>query len=202
VDTGVTAVDLISFRPEGLENGVQYGWSVRYRDAANAWSEYSTETTFTTVEGVTTTGTGLSAKYGSYNKKTKAITIKGESEGEQIDFNWELGKPHSSAPANYLYAIWEGTLVPPTSEEFLFRVIADGGVKLVINGQSVIDDWMDGKFPIYRAGSVALEGGVPVSIKVEYYDSTGKASIKLRWVSPTRPLEVIPKTVLYPLSNQ
>jgi len=103
-------------------------------------------------------------------------------------------------PKDHFYVSWEGTLLPEFSERYRFWVRADGGVKLWINGQVVIDDWVVGKFAIYRNGLVNLAAGVPSTIKVEYFDTTSAASINLRWSSFSRTLEVIPKTRLFPLT--
>jgi plastocyanin len=190
-----------SFTPPALESGTAYSWTVAYRDAVGDWSDTSDATVFTTAEAITVTGSGLRGRYGKYDKKTGATAILSERLDPIIDFDWKLEKPAPKAPANYLYAVWEGDVVPPSSEDYLFRIVADGGVKLWINGQLIVDDWKAGKFPIYRGGIAELEAGVPASIKLEYYDTTGKASIKLRWISKTRPLEVIPTAVLYPASD-
>jgi hypothetical protein len=74
--------------------------------------------------------------------------------------------------------------------------VADGGVRLTINGVKIIDDWKASTFPIYRSGKAVLEAGVPVAIELEYFDTTGNASIHLRWVSASHPLEVIPQANL------
>ena len=78
------------------------------------------------------------------------------------------------------------------------RVKADGGVRLWINGQLVIDDPVATAFALYRSGTVSLEAGIPALIRIQYFDTKGAASMQLRWSSLSTPLAVIPKERLLP----
>lgn len=201
LDSGEDSTNKLSFRPTILNNSVEYEWQVRYKDAAGAWSEYSDATRFTTIAEQTAEGTGLKGSYGSYNSKKGIGTVLTTRIDPVVDFDWKIGKAAPKTPANNFYAKWEGSVLPDTSELYRFRIVADGGVRLSINGHVVIDDWDDTKFPIYRSGVAQLEAGVKANIVLEYYDTAGKASVKLRWVTATKPLEVIPQAKLFPPAN-
>lgn len=197
LDTGVDTVNKTSIALADLENMTAYTWKVRYRDNRGEWSEYSTPTSFTTAEEVPPQGTGLMGTYAKYNLKKDAATTVASQLDPLIDFNWGMAKAHPSLPPNGFKIVWEGKLLPEFSEPYRLRLVADGGVKLWVNNQLVIDDWIETSFPVYRSGVVNLQSGVPVTIKIEYFDTTKEASVKLRWSSPSQPLQVIPTTRLF-----
>jgi len=114
-----------------------------------------------------------------------------------IDFDWKLGKPNKTTPANHFFVRWEGTVLPEFSERYRFKVRADGGVRLWLNEELVLDDWVATPFAIHRSALASLQAGVPVAIAVAYFDSTGQASIDLRWSSASRPTGVIPQNRLF-----
>ncbi len=198
LDTGEDTANLTQLRITDLEPATTYAWQVRYRDDRGAWSAYSLPTQFT-VAGALGTGTGLNGTYFAYDAKRDIITKQvGARVDPVLDFDWALGKPHPSTPANNFFIYWEGRIVPEFSEEYRLRVKADGGVRLWINGDIVIDDPVATTFALYRSGTVLLEAGIPAVIRVQYFDTTGKASMHLRWSSASQPLEVIPQVRLFP----
>jgi plastocyanin len=198
LDTGADTEHLTELRLSNLEPSITYEWQVRYQDDLGAWSAYSTATLFT-VAGSVGAGSGLKGTYFTYDPKRDIITKQAAVRVDPtLDFEWGLGKPHPAAPANNFFIYWEGSIVPEFSEEYRLRVNADGGVRLWINGQVVIDDPVASTFAIYRSGTVTLEAGIPASIRIQYFDTKGSASIHLRWSSLNRPLEVIPQERLLP----
>jgi plastocyanin len=197
-DSGETSADRSSIVLSGLENGTTYEWQVRYMDDVGAWSDYSAPTTFTTIAGPVGNGTGLLATYGAYNLRRNTFVAKTTQVDAAVDFDWGVRRANRFTPANHFFVRWEGTVLPQFSELYLFRIRADGGVRLWVNGQLIIDDWVTWKFPIFRNGAVDLADGVPVPIMLEYFDTTGAASCSLRWCSPSRPIEVIPQAKLFP----
>jgi hypothetical protein len=198
LDTGEDAVNLTQLRVQGLIPSTTYSWQVRYRDDRGAWSSYSTATTFTVANSVGD-GSGLTGNYFVYNAK-KAVPKRNVATriDPVIDFEWGLAKPHPSAPANNFYITWEGSIVPEFSEEYRIRVAADGGVQLWVNEQLIIDDPVDTKFALYRSGTINLSAGIPAAVRLQYFDTKANASVRLRWSSPSQPLEVIPQVRLYP----
>jgi plastocyanin len=198
LDTGADTANLTALRVADLEASTAYEWQVRYRDDRAAWSAYSTPSQFT-VTAALGAGSGLKATYFAYDAKRDVLTKQvGSRIDPVLDFNWALGKAHPSAPANNFFIYWEGTVLPEFSEEYRIRVKADGGVRVWIDGQLVIDDFVATTFAIYRSGSVALEAGIPANIRIHYFDTAANASMHLRWSSSNQPLEVIPQTRLFP----
>jgi plastocyanin len=198
-DSGEVVANKVSIELADLTNEVTYEWQVRYKDDRGGWSDYSTATAFTTVAPVSGGGTGLKATYGSFNVKKQLVTkVTAEQVDNTVDFDWGVKRATKLTPADNFFVRWEGTVTPQFSERYRFRMRADGGVRLWINDTLIVDDWVTWKFPIYRSGTADLQAGVPATIKLEYFDTTGAASCCLRWSSPARTVEVIPQAKLSP----
>jgi hypothetical protein len=113
-----------------------------------------------------------------------------------IDFDWQGGSPDPSLPAQQFPADgfsvrWTGQVVPEDSD-VTFVVVADDGVRLRVNGQTVIDQWVD-QDPTEHSGRIVLTANQPYPITMEYYENGGGALAKLRW-RPTSsgPTEHVP----------
>lgn len=202
LDTGEDTDHKTSISLADLANGTIYSWKVRYKDDVGAWSAYSAETQFTTVSLPTMQGSGLTASYARYNVKKDLATIVFTGVDPTVEFDWGTAKPNKPTPANNFFVRWEGSVLPRYSEAYLFRVIADGGVRLWVNNVLVIDDWVKPAFAVYRNSPVELQAGVLASIKLEYFDTLGKASVKLRWSSESQPVQTIPQARLFPVEAQ
>ena len=198
--TGEDSNNKTSLQLTNLASATTYGWAVRYRDDRGAWSAYSDEATFTTIAAQTANGTGLTATYGSYRFKSNALKATSTQVDATVSFDWRLGKPNLSTPANNFFVRWEGSLLPEFTEFYRFRVRADGGVRLWVDGELVLNDWIPTPFAVHRNIVVPLQASVPVSVKVEYFDTVGEASISFRWSSRSQPLEIVPQNRLFPIA--
>jgi plastocyanin len=197
-DSGEDPVMLTSIPLADLDAATAFSWQVRYKDDRGGWSEYSAQTQFTTAGSSGQPGTGLLGTYGSYNRTKNAFTPRVTQTDSVINFDWGFGRPHRQIAPNNFMVRWEGSVLPAFSETYRFRSHGDGGVRLWVNGQLIIDDWVVCKFPVYRNSTASLQSGVPANIKLEYFDTGGKASVALRWSSPSLPVEWIPQSRLYP----
>uniref|UniRef100_UPI0020C72950 PA14 domain-containing protein n=1 Tax=Lysinibacillus sp. GbtcB16 TaxID=2824761 RepID=UPI0020C72950 len=65
---------------------------------------------------------------------------------------------------------WTGKLVPAYTETYQISTISDAGVRVWVNGKLVLDSWVNQSWT-ERTGTIALTAGVPVDLKVEYYDT-------------------------------
>jgi plastocyanin len=200
VDSGESAQNRTSLGLTGLSNGATYSWQVRYKDDRGGWSEYSVATEFTTVPPPQGEGTGLLATYGAYNRKRDVFVSKDTQTDAVIDFDWGVKRATKRTPSDNFLVRWEGTVVPEYSERYRFRIRADGGVRVWIGGQLIVEDWVNWKYPIHRNGTAEMQAGVPTAIKIEYFDTTGRASCNLRWSSPSQPLQLVPTAKLFPPS--
>ncbi|MFO8008405.1 MAG: sugar-binding protein, partial [Candidatus Brocadiia bacterium] len=85
---------------------------------------------------------------------------------------------------------------PLYSETYTFTTRSDDGVRLWVNGQSVIDNWTD-HGPTYDSGTIALSAGTKYDIQLDYYENGGGAVCQLSWSSASQAEEIIPQSQLY-----
>lgn len=75
--------------------------------------------------------------------------------------------------------------------------LSDDGVRVVINGQSVIDN-MSYHSPSWNWNWIYLEANKDYDIQVEYFQGIGDAQLQLWWQSQSQEKEVIPASQLFP----
>lgn len=94
-----------------------------------------------------------------------------------IDFRWGHGSPGPEVPADGFSVRWTRTvtLEPGT---YRFTVTADDGVRLRVNGQPVIDSWVDQPLTAH-SGTVYVSGDAHVEL--EYYENREVAAVALAW---------------------
>ncbi|MEW5960939.1 MAG: PA14 domain-containing protein, partial [Chloroflexota bacterium] len=71
------------------------------------------------------------------------------------------------------------------------------GVKVSVNGTEIINQ-STGNSTQEFSGTISLTANQKVDIRIDYYDNTGNARMKLSWSSPSRSKQIIPTTRLYP----
>jgi mannan endo-1,4-beta-mannosidase len=135
---------------------------------------------------------GLRAEYFD-NKDLTAL--KETKEDAKIDFNWSTAAPFPSMQADTFSVRWTGKLKPKYTETYKISTLSDDGIRVWVNGVLVIDSWFNQSW-VERSGTIALTAGVPVDLKVEYYDNTNGAVAKVMWTSPSQVKEIIPASVL------
>lgn len=113
----------------------------------------------------------------------------------QIDFDWGLGSPTPAVPIDHFSVRWTGVVQPQFSETYTFFTATDDGVRLWINNQLVIDQWVDQGTTEWSA-DMPLTAGTWYPIRMEFYENGGAAVAKLSWQSASRAKQVIPSTRL------
>ncbi len=97
-----------------------------------------------------------------------------------VDFEWGDGSPAPSLPQDNFSVRWTGTLRAPATGQFTLRTISDDGVKLYIDGRLLIDDWTAHAAET-RECIVNLERGKEYPVRLEYFERTGGAIVRLGW---------------------
>lgn len=113
-----------------------------------------------------------------------------------IDFNWRGGSPVPVIGKDFFSVRWKGKIKPVYSEQYTFSASSDDGVRVWVNGKLLIDSWKK-QSGVTREGSIKLTAGKLYDIKVEYFEKSGDASIRLRWKSPHQKETVIPQSALF-----
>ena len=114
-----------------------------------------------------------------------------------VDFNWGTNtSPPITNNGNYSVR-WTGQIQPQYSEQYYFDVYSADGVKLWINDQLVIDDWVS-RSPGDQIGAITLQGGTRYNLKLDYFVRGKAGQTHLYWYSPSQPRQIIPASALYP----
>lgn len=115
----------------------------------------------------------------------------------------------STAPGGTIGIRWAGTVEPKFSETHTFHAESDEGIRLWIGDKLVLDNEQH-----LRRGergevseAIALEAGVKVDVRVEYYSPRSvqdgrRRKVALRWSSPSVPKEVVPAERLFAVDGR
>jgi hypothetical protein len=138
--------------------------------------------------------TGLSASYyaGAFFNGVSTSRVD-----KTVNFDWATGAAVTGGPTDKFSARWVGQIIAPKTDTYTFTTTTDDGVRLWVNDRLVIDSWVD-QGATARTGKIALAANQPVSIRMEYYENTGKAVAKLMWAHSTMGATVVPTTALRP----
>jgi beta-glucosidase len=98
----------------------------------------------------------------------------------RMDFRWTLNSPGRGIPFDWYSVRWTGSIVAPT--EGLHRIAVEGndGYRLFLDDELVVDDWKKQSFGT-RSAPVHWTAGSAHRIRLEYFESTGNARLKLMW---------------------
>ena len=146
-------------------------------------------------------GTGLLGAY--YANHTSVNPYTGSPSmvrtDAMINFNWTSGPGGGIAQTNFTVR-WTGSVQPQFNETYTFYATADDGVRLWVNGQELVNGWVDQASTTYQ-GSIALKAQQLYNIEMDYYQDGGGAVAELQWSSPSTTQAVVPQTQLYPYTN-
>jgi hypothetical protein len=95
-----------------------------------------------------------------------------------IRHDWSQGSPAPAVPADRFSGRWQGQF-EFDGQPMIFRVRADDGVRLKLDGRTVIDAWKDQASVEYTA-TVPLAAGRHF-VALEYYEATRDAFLSLDW---------------------
>lgn len=113
-----------------------------------------------------------------------------------IDFSYAGSSPLPDLVGNDTFsARWTGWIIPEYTETYTFYTQSDDGVRLWVDGQQKINNWTS-HGSIEDSGTMSLQAGVPVPIRLDYYQGTGGSVIQLKWSSPRTAKAIVPSRVL------
>ncbi|MEK7269686.1 MAG: protein kinase [Planctomycetota bacterium] len=115
----------------------------------------------------------------------------------KIDFDWGLKAPGAGVPVDAFSARWTGRIWIPATGEYQFATESDDGARFVLDQSVLIEDWKDHS----RQRKIGPKSGLIQgfhNIRVEYYDRTGGAVMRLLWKPPGKgDFEVVPAERLF-----
>ncbi|HEU6447932.1 MAG TPA: chitobiase/beta-hexosaminidase C-terminal domain-containing protein [Verrucomicrobiae bacterium] len=117
-----------------------------------------------------------------------------------VDFNWNSTAPDPKVGQTVFTTRWTGSVQPQFNETYTFYATADDGVRLWVNGQLLVDGWVNQGPTIYQ-GSITLNAQQLYNIRMDYFQNGGGAVATLAWSSLSTPQAIIPQTQLNPFTN-
>jgi uncharacterized repeat protein (TIGR03806 family) len=118
-----------------------------------------------------------------------------------VNFNWTNSSPDPSISATNFVVRWSGSVLPQFNETYTFSAYTGAGVLLRVNGQLLINGWVN-QSAATRTASLPLAAQQRYNIEMEYfYQNQGGAVAQLSWSSPSTPLQIIPESQLFPVAN-
>jgi hypothetical protein len=135
---------------------------------------------------------GLKAEY---YEGTDLKNLKLTRTDSTVDFLWGTGSPAKGVSSDNFSVRWTGQIVPKYSDTYTFYTNSDDGVRLWLNGKSLVNNWTLHS-PTENSGSAKLEAGKPYHMVMEYFESKGEATAQLSWSSSQQKKEIIPQSQL------
>jgi len=121
---------------------------------------------------------GLSAEYFANNRLEGTPRVRRVD--PQIDFGWTLSSPAPEIPFDWYSVRWTGSLTVPGTGARRLGVEGNDGYRLYLDGALLIDNWRKQSYGT-RMANVALRAGTRHEVRLEYFESTGNARVKLVW---------------------
>jgi hypothetical protein len=110
-----------------------------------------------------------------------------------VDFNWGFEAPDPLISPETFSIRWTGQITVSSAGTYTFVTRSDDGVRLWLENQLLIDNFMPHPEQEDRSAPVTLSSGQGYNLRLEYFELTANAVIRLMWIRPgqTNP-EVIP----------
>jgi len=113
-----------------------------------------------------------------------------------IDYSWAAGQAPIATTKDVYSVRWIGKVTSKVSERTTFHARYDDGVRIWVDGKLRLNDWT-GRYVIEdRKFDVDLRAGLPVDLKIEYFNGGDRGVMQLAWSSPSQPEEIIPESAL------
>jgi len=97
-----------------------------------------------------------------------------------VDFHWGMSEPVPGVATPGYSVRWTGTLTIPESGEFEFGAVSEGGVRIRLDGRTVVDRWeqVDGST---ASANVQLRAGQSLQVEIEYAMRGGWSRFRFGW---------------------
>ena len=98
-----------------------------------------------------------------------------------IDFHWGGNPPDPSMDGDYFQVRWTGDVHTNEDGIYQFLTYSDDGVRLMVDGDTLINQWYEYAGANFEA-DVTLEEGFH-EVVLEYYENGGGAAVSLSWIT-------------------
>ena len=148
-------------------------------------------------------GAGLQAQY--FANATSQNPFIGQpalvTTNATVNFSSLTNWPGATVGTNQFTVRWTGSVQPQFNENYSFVTTADDGVRLYLNGQLLINDWVDKTNATSQTNTIPLIAQQFYTVELDYYQKTNNAVVSLAWSSPSTTFGIVPQTQLYPFTN-
>ena len=112
-----------------------------------------------------------------------------------INFNWEeqsplktelvqgIIRPEQDITSDNFSIRWTGKIKAPVTGKYTLGIMSDDGCRLWINGQLIVDGWSNHSMETFVKEFEGIKDEV-YDVKMEYYEATGAAGVRLVWEIP------------------
>jgi beta-glucosidase len=98
----------------------------------------------------------------------------------RIDFRWTLNSPGRGIPFDWYSVRWQGSVTAPAAGVRRLGIEGNDGYRLYLDGTLAIDNWRKQSYGT-RVVDVAWAPGSAHDLRLEYFESTGNARVRLVW---------------------
>lgn len=128
-------------------------------------------------------GAGLRAEYFN-NRELKGEPVLTRSD-QQVNFEWGAMSPGTGVSEDNFSVRWTGKLQAPESGKYTIGVAGNGGMRLIIDGQTVIEELTNRRTRSINK-EITLEAGRSYDLRLEYFENGNQYSAaKLNWAPPS-----------------
>ena len=181
VTTPYSVDRVVGFKTEVNVPAIQLVGSTYYQ--FDSWSDGGTQRHFITTPATGTSYTAIlretppftATYYNNVNLSGTPVLTRQEG---IPDYDWQSNSPHASVNSDNFSARWIKEHYFK-SGSYTFETESDDGVRLFIDGDAIIDKWIDQGSTLHSATVALTEGDH--EIKLEYYERGGGANVKLNW---------------------
>ncbi len=103
---------------------------------------------------------------------------------DTVNFDWGTASPGGAVNTDNFSVRWTVNSIAPSTGTYSFQTVSDDGVRLYVNGNLVIDNWTTHSATTNTSANISMNSGDKLDIRLEYFDATGPASVKLYWMAP------------------
>jgi hypothetical protein len=175
---------------ERLDKGRIYYWRVDEVEADGFTSHKGDVWSFETAAP----GGGLQGDYFEGTDLTNHVLSRIDP---QIDFNIGTDRPAEGVGRNNFSVVWTGELEAAFTETYKFFTNSDNGVRLWIDGRSIVDNWTEHEM-VEDEGTIDLVAGKRYFLEMWWYEMRGEAVAQLSWESPRTPRQIVPQGAFSP----
>jgi len=108
---------------------------------------------------------------------TRSVTDK------QVNFAWGAAPPAPDFPRDNFSVRWTGYIKVDKTGMYIIDVSSDDGVRLYIDEKLRLDEWNDHGVTTHSL-ALGFKADKTYKIRLEYYEHTGGATVKLGWRRP------------------